>query len=97
MPRTRTSPSLSAIFTEAINQYTGRTFHENAVQVVRDPKVRGTYAIRVVNFYPDEQQPGDFLAILGDADLSVDAIDEALEEVEYEKWPPVSGNLQFFV
>lgn len=56
---------------------------KHVIQVVEDPEVPGTYAIRVVE--PTEE---------GDVHLVWYHYND-WELVEFESWPPQSGNLQF--
>lgn len=59
----------------------------NKVEVVRDPQVDGTYAVRVYRKEEGKDEPYvfDLLWYKGGYD-----------EVEFEQWPPKSGNLRFW-
>jgi hypothetical protein len=56
---------------------------ENKIEVCPDPKVDGTYAVRV--YRSDDGYTFDLLWNRG-----------AFDEVEFSSWPPNSGNLKFF-
>lgn len=67
---------------------------EGTVRVARDPKVTGTYAAR---FEDLRDGTVDLLFITREEDGTPDEVlSRTLEEVEYERWPPRSGPLQFF-
>jgi hypothetical protein len=57
---------------------------ENKIEVVPDPRVDGTYAVRV--YRSDDDVTFDLLWNRG-----------AYDELEFSSWPPVSGNLKFFI
>jgi hypothetical protein len=54
---------------------------KNKVEVYPDPKVEGTYAVRVYR-----------------TDLTFDLLwyKGGYDEVDFDQWPPKSGNLKFF-
>jgi len=83
------------LLAEGISQHTGENITPKQVQFVQDPQVRNTWAIRVNGFHPDGEHE-DFLIVLHDTRPSVEAIDEMLEGVEFDSWPPTSGDLKFF-
>ena len=56
---------------------------ENKIEVIPDPRVDGTYAVRV--YRSDDGYTFDLLWNRG-----------AFDEVEFSSWPPNSGNLKFF-
>ena len=56
---------------------------ENKVEVVPDPQVDGTYAVRVHR--ASDNYTFDLLWNRG-----------AFDEIDFETWPPKSGNLKFF-
>jgi hypothetical protein len=56
---------------------------DNKIEVIPDPRVDGTYAVRV--YRSDDGYTFDLLWNRG-----------AFDEVEFSSWPPVSGNLKFF-
>lgn len=56
---------------------------ENKIEVIPDPRVDGTYAVRV--YRSEDDYTFDLLWNRG-----------AFDEVEFSSWPPVSGNLKFF-
>lgn len=68
-----------------------------SVEVMADPQVDGTYAAR---FADEDGTTVDLLFVTASypADGLTDAqlIEQTLEEVEYETWPPRSGSLRFF-
>jgi hypothetical protein len=98
VPRTRKSPTLSPIFAKGITEHTGQEVKPEQVEVVRDPRVSGTYAARVKDFRQGRAtETFDCLFIMDQDELTPENISEALEGVEFEQWPPVSGNLQFFI
>lgn len=69
-----------------------------SVEVMPDPKVPGTFAAR----FTDTERDGENVDLLfitgqGPSDVDDDAVlDATLEEVEFESWPPASGDLKFF-
>jgi len=68
---------------EELEMYVDYENKQNKIQVVLDPKVYGTYALRV---YRDEDKSEfDLLWNRGGYD-----------EVEFEEFPPKSGELKFF-
>ena len=85
----------AALLAEGISQHTGESITPKQIQFKQDPKVRNTWAVRVSGF-PSEDDRMDILLVLDDVQPSVEAIDEAIEEVEYDSWPPRSGELKFF-
>jgi hypothetical protein len=56
---------------------------ENKIEVIPDPRVDGTYAVRV--YRSEDDYTFDLLWNRG-----------AFDEVEFSSWPPVSGDLKFF-
>lgn len=76
---------------KGIEEYTGKKV--NKLKTYADPKVSGTYALRA-----DIEALGtiDFL-IVGHfvEEWTPVGISEQLEECEFEKWPPKSGEPQF--
>ena len=56
---------------------------ENKIEVVPDPRVDGTYAVRV--YRSNDDYTFDLLWNRG-----------AFDEVDFNSWPPTSGNLKFF-
>lgn len=94
MPRTRT-PAARDLVAAAVTRHTGVTVTPEQVRTLADPQVSGTYAARVADFY-DGGGHIDLLFVLGVEELSVDALDDALEQVEYPAWPPRSGAPRFF-
>lgn len=80
----------------------GRAFSYNpqpgTVEVVADPQVDGTYAAQFTDVEDREPRTVHLLFVTG-APSEEDAeavLEENLEEVEYDSWPPVSGALRFF-
>ena len=68
---------------EELEMYVNYKNKQNRIQVVPDPEVYGTYALRV---YRDEDKfEFDLLWNRGGYD-----------EVEFEEFPPKSGELKFF-
>jgi hypothetical protein len=67
-----------------LSDYVDYQNSENKIEVVPDPRVDGTYAVRV--YRSDDDVTFDLLWNRG-----------AYDEVEFSSWPPVSGdNLKFF-
>lgn len=56
---------------------------DNKVEVVPDPQVEGTYAVRV--YRKSDNLTFDLLWYKG-----------GFDEVDFETWPPKSGDLKFF-
>jgi hypothetical protein len=56
---------------------------DNKIEVIPDPRVDGTYAVRV--YRSDDGYTFDLLWNRG-----------AFDEVEFSSWPPLSGDLKFF-
>lgn len=75
-----------------IEEYAGATVE--SMQVVADPQVAGTYAIRTR--YKGEKEYCDWMIIRYFSVLSAKQISKMLEECEYASWPPKSGSLKFF-
>lgn len=73
----------------AIADYSGVA--PSSLSCYPDPKVPGTYAFRAS--FPDGTGL-DFLVI---GVPLADVTGEDLEETDFETWPPVSGDLNFFV
>lgn len=76
----------------------GFDFHPVApsIQVMQDPQVDGTFAVR----FADEGGVNiDLMFVTGweaeNATCAADVLEDTLEEVEYETWPPRSGSLRF--
>jgi hypothetical protein len=68
---------------DELNDYVDYQNSENKIEVVPDPRVDGTYAVRV--YRSKDNYTFDLLWNRG-----------AFDEVEISSWPPVSGNLKFF-
>lgn len=83
---------MRAALKAGIEEYSGATVE--SMQVVADPQVAGTYAIRTR--YKGEKEYCDWLITRFFTVKTANEIAEMLEECEYESWPPVSGNLKFF-
>lgn len=75
---------------------------KGTVEVIEDPKVPGTFAAR----FKEDGYDIDLLFVTSEAARTVpggsvdqigDVLEMTLEEVEFEAWPPVSGNLRFFI
>jgi hypothetical protein len=73
-----------------------------SIKVIEDPQVRGTFAARFNDKSRVMDQETDLLFITNDASNADDpedyksVLEATLEEVEFETWPPKSGNLNFF-
>ena len=78
--------SPSEILKKAIGMYSGKTILK--IQIHPDPKVAGTYAIRADGM--------DFLITRFPSLKTYKDIIDNLEDVEWETWPPKSGDLKFF-
>lgn len=59
-----------------------------------DPKVEGTYAIRV--YVKDSEAPMDFLLVHAFKYKTAEEAGRNMDECEWETWPPDSGELKFF-
>jgi len=84
--------ALSKRFKDAIELYTGKSVKK--IEYIEDPKVENTYAIR------SESKKGkkeEWLLVHYKSSWTVDDISDNLEEAEFTKWPPASGNLKFFI
>ena len=55
------------------------------IEVYPDPQVEGTYAVRLTRSYRGKPEVVELLWNKGDYD-----------EVDFETWPPKSGDLKFF-
>jgi hypothetical protein len=75
-------PNIQQRLTEAVKNYLG-TKNFKSMKTYPDPQVPGTYAIRAIN---KRGENVDFLYCGGEP------IEDNLEEVEYNSWPPKSGN-----
>jgi hypothetical protein len=80
--------SLGKKFKEAIEEYIGGKIKK--IEFVEDPQVQGTYAIR-----SDKKE--EWLLVHYNPAWTVKQTSDNLDEVEFTKWPPVSGELQFFM
>lgn len=78
--------SLGKKFKEAIEEYTGKKVKR--IEFIEDPKVDGTYAIR-----SDKKE--EWLIVHYKPIWTAEEASHHLEESEFTKWPPVSGELQF--
>jgi hypothetical protein len=74
-------------FKEAIEEYSGKKVKK--IEFIEDPQVEGTYAIR-----SDKQD--EWLVVHYNPSWSTKELADSLEEAEFTKWPPVSGELRFF-
>lgn len=68
---------------EELKMYVDYDNPENKIEVVEDPRVEGTYAVRV--YRKSDDYTFDLLWYKGGYD-----------EVEFEQWPPISGELRFW-
>jgi hypothetical protein len=65
------------------------------IEVVPDPRVTGTWAAQFTDL--KYREPVQLLFVTGgETGSDAEVLDRCLEEVEFDSWPPVSGNLQFF-
>ncbi len=69
---------------DELNDYVDYQNSENKVEVVPDPRVDGSYAVRV--YRSSDNATFDLLWNRG-----------AYDELEFTSWPPTSGNLKFFI
>ena len=67
-----------------LSDYVDYKDSENKVEVVPDPRVDGTYAVRV--YRKEDNVTFDLLWNRG-----------AYDELEFTNWPPTSGDLKFFI
>jgi hypothetical protein len=86
--------SLSKKFKEAIETYSGAKVKK--IEYVEDPKVAGTYAIRTLFKDDKPTEWSEWLIVHYNPSWSTEQTSENLEETEFTKWPPASGNLKFF-
>jgi hypothetical protein len=90
------------ITTKDIEGFLTRSFPDHKIKgVCIDPQVEGTYAARVITpkgYTIDlmwcTAQPISRDRTYHNADQ---LLDDYMEEVEFTAWPPVSGDLKFFV
>jgi len=69
---------------DELNDYVDYKDTENKIEVVPDPRVDGSYAVRV--YRRSDNVTFDLLWNRG-----------AYDELEFTSWPPTSGNLKFFI
>ena len=74
---------------KVIEEYTGKKC--NKLFIHNDPKVAGCYAMKAI--MEGVTEPYYFIKMGYDEPLTVDTIEDA----EFDKWPPVSEGLKFFV
>lgn len=74
---------------KTVRDYTGIDIPKKDMDVFPDPKVPGTYAVRVRNF---EGRGEDQCFLVYGTD-----VDTEIEEAEFTEWPPISGELKFFM
>jgi len=74
-------------FKKLMEEYTGHSYVK--VEVIPDPQVDGTYAIKA-----DDDQ---YLVTDLTDDMPIEEAIGLISECEFESWPPVSGQLQFFL
>jgi hypothetical protein len=67
-----------------LSDYVDYQNSENKVEVVPDPRVDGSYAVRV--YRSSDDVTFDLLWNRG-----------AYDELEFTSWPPTSGDLKFFI
>jgi hypothetical protein len=84
---------------KAVELYLGSLFVAS-IDIIEDPQVAGTYAIRANMVYTT--CPSDFLLIWKDienleqkVEFNPENIQHYLQEVDFETWPPKSGELKF--
>lgn len=88
----------SKAITELTDNYIDPSFSMvKDIKIHPDPQVEGTFAVRVtiresVNYRHDDQL--HTFEYLQDIDLLWNK--GSYDEVEFESWPPVSGDLKFF-
>lgn len=74
-------PTIRQQIQAVLEEYTGTSLRTTKVEIVEDPRVYGTYAVRVT--LPTPSEPLEFLVRQPfDADT--------VEEVEFASWPPTS-------
>lgn len=89
-----TARSIKAWLTEQ-GSYSYRP-QPDTIQVVEDPQVDGTFAVRFTDNARDFPVV-DLLFVTGHEEGSVaEQLEATLEEVEFSSWPPMSGALRFF-
>jgi hypothetical protein len=86
--------SLSNKFKQGIETYSGQKVKK--IEIVEDPKVSGTYAIRTLFEKDKPTEWSEWLLVHFDKKWTKEIISQNLEETEFTKWPPTSGNLKFF-
>ena len=69
---------------DELNDYVDYKDTENKIEVVPDPRVDGSYAVRV--YRREDDITFDLLWNRG-----------AYDELEFTNWPPTSGDLKFFI
>ena len=83
-----------------LTEQTSYTYRPDAstIRVMEDPQVRGTWAVRFTDY--EEERTVDLLFVTEqhspEAQTDIEILEETLEEVEFEQWPPKSGSLKFF-
>ena len=83
----------TGLIQQGIELYTGRKV--DAVKRVADPAVAGSMALRATFVGSDEHV--DFLISADAPHMKTPAdVEAALEECEFEAWPPRSGKPKFF-
>lgn len=60
-------------------------YEPKEVEFIEDPKVTNVWAVRVIR-----ERMADF-------DCIINLTDKTIDEVEFNEWPPRSGNLTFFL
>ena len=79
-------------FKNAIESYTGSSISK--VEVVQDPQVSDTYAVRG---YCSDGYIQDYLLVHINSNMTIDELTNHIEECEFTTWPPKSGTLKFFL
>jgi hypothetical protein len=66
----------------------------DTIQVMEDPQVRDTWAVQ---FTDADGETVQLMFVCGyEQGMPDEVLENCLEEVEYETWPPQSGSLRFF-
>lgn len=73
---------------KALEDYVDVNKKGNSVEVVPDPKVDGTYAVKVSRMEGRSKTPCEFHLLWNRG---------AYDECDFECWPPISGELQFLL
>ncbi len=89
---------LSAVMKAGLEEYTGAKV--KSIKLHPDPRVEGTWAARAV--MEDNGQVIDFFVVGNQVPgmrierLTAEECAEAIEECQFDQWPPAEGKLRFF-